>query len=110
MSIIKEILKIEGMSCVSCAQTIEKSLQKVKGVRRANVNFATERSGKMRPTAVGVGGVRSRTQMPLSYAGCFITTGFENLGDCSEFRIQARWKICLLKRAIFKLAALFISG
>ena len=44
MSIIKEILKIEGMSCVSCAQTIEKSLQKVKGVKRANVNFATEKA------------------------------------------------------------------
>jgi len=44
MSIIKEILKIEGMSCVSCAQTIEKSLQKIKGVKRANVNFATEKA------------------------------------------------------------------
>jgi Cu+-exporting ATPase len=44
MSIIKEILKIEGMSCVSCAQTIEKSLQKVKGVKRVNVNFATEKA------------------------------------------------------------------
>lgn len=44
MSIIKEILKIEEMSCVSCAQTIEKSLQKVKGVKRANVNFATEKA------------------------------------------------------------------
>lgn len=44
MSIIKEILKIEGMSCVSCAQTIEKSLQKVKGVKRVSVNFATEKA------------------------------------------------------------------
>lgn len=44
MSVTKEILKIEGMSCVSCAQTIEKSLQKVKGVKRANVNFATEKA------------------------------------------------------------------
>lgn len=44
MSIIKEIIKIEGMSCVSCAQTIEKSLQKVKGVKKANVNFTTEKA------------------------------------------------------------------
>lgn len=44
MSVTKEILKIEGMSCVSCAQTIEKSLQKVKGVKSANVNFTTEKA------------------------------------------------------------------
>jgi len=37
-------LKISGMSCASCAATIEKALKRLEGVRSANVNFATERA------------------------------------------------------------------
>lgn len=32
------------MSCASCAATIERALRKLKGVKSANVNFATERA------------------------------------------------------------------
>ncbi len=35
-------LKIEGMSCASCVNKIEKALNKVDGVSKVNVNFATE--------------------------------------------------------------------
>ena len=35
-------LKIEGMSCASCARSVEKALSRVPGVTDANVNFATE--------------------------------------------------------------------
>jgi len=38
----KVILKIEGMSCTSCAASIEKALKKAKGIISANVNFANE--------------------------------------------------------------------
>ncbi|MEE9192149.1 MAG: copper-translocating P-type ATPase, partial [Candidatus Aerophobetes bacterium] len=37
-------LPIKGMSCVSCAQTIEKNLKKKKGVHSANVNFTLEKA------------------------------------------------------------------
>ncbi|MFQ6081335.1 MAG: heavy metal translocating P-type ATPase, partial [Candidatus Bathyarchaeia archaeon] len=37
-------LKITGMSCASCAATIEKALRSLDGVKSANVNFATERA------------------------------------------------------------------
>ena len=37
-------LKIGGMSCASCAAAIEKALRGLKGVKSANVNFATERA------------------------------------------------------------------
>ncbi|MDP2684347.1 MAG: heavy metal translocating P-type ATPase [bacterium] len=40
----KEIIPIQGMHCASCAMTIEKSLKKVKGVKSAGVNFATEKA------------------------------------------------------------------
>ena len=35
-------LKIAGMHCVACAVSIEKSLNKIDGVNRADVNYATE--------------------------------------------------------------------
>ncbi len=38
------ILKIEGMSCASCALRIEKGLNKLAGVLSATVNFATEQA------------------------------------------------------------------
>lgn len=34
--------KVEGMSCASCAASIENHAQKIPGVRKATVNFATE--------------------------------------------------------------------
>ncbi|MFQ6068524.1 MAG: heavy metal translocating P-type ATPase [Candidatus Bathyarchaeia archaeon] len=37
-------LNISGMSCTSCAQTIEKALKKQAGVKQANVNFASEKA------------------------------------------------------------------
>ncbi len=37
-------LPIGGMTCASCAQTIQKSLLELKGVNKASVNFATSRA------------------------------------------------------------------
>ena len=35
-------LKIQGMSCASCASKIEQEVSKIKGVNKASVNFAVE--------------------------------------------------------------------
>ncbi len=35
-------LSLSGMQCAGCAQTIQKSLEKLEGVQEANVNFAAE--------------------------------------------------------------------
>jgi len=40
----RTIIRISGMRCVSCAQSIEKALEGQKGVESANVNFATEKA------------------------------------------------------------------
>lgn len=37
-------LPVEGMSCASCAQSVEGALSRVEGVAGAHVNFATERA------------------------------------------------------------------
>jgi Cu+-exporting ATPase len=38
------ILKIEGMTCASCTQTVEKAINQIPGVIEANVNLATEKA------------------------------------------------------------------
>lgn len=40
----KRIFTIKGMHCASCVAAIEKELHKVKGVKKATVNFATEKA------------------------------------------------------------------
>lgn len=40
---MEKSLKIQGMTCASCAKTVEKATKKVQGVTDANVNFATEK-------------------------------------------------------------------
>jgi Cu+-exporting ATPase len=41
---VKTTLDITGMSCASCAQTVERGLQKAEGVRSARVNISTEKA------------------------------------------------------------------
>ena len=36
-----ETLKISGMLCASCALSIQKSLSKIEGMKKSQVNFAT---------------------------------------------------------------------
>lgn len=38
-----ETLNIIGMTCASCAKAVERSVTKVEGIMKANVNFATEK-------------------------------------------------------------------
>jgi len=40
----KTIIKIGGMTCASCSQTIENTLKNTEGVIEANVNLASEKS------------------------------------------------------------------
>ncbi|UCD96387.1 MAG: heavy metal translocating P-type ATPase, partial [Candidatus Bathyarchaeota archaeon] len=40
----KVIVRIGGMTCASCAQTIENALRKQWGIKEANVNLATEKA------------------------------------------------------------------
>lgn len=40
----KAVLSISGMTCAACATRVEKGLQKVEGVLKANVNLATEKA------------------------------------------------------------------
>ncbi|MGV3000424.1 heavy metal translocating P-type ATPase [Streptococcus suis] len=43
-NLITETYAIEGMTCATCALTVEKALSKVEGVHQASVNLATEKA------------------------------------------------------------------
>ncbi len=42
-NVLKKIYKIGGMSCATCAQGVEKALNKQEGINEARVNFAAEK-------------------------------------------------------------------
>jgi Cu+-exporting ATPase len=61
------IIPIRGMSCATCAVTIEKGLSGVEGVVDANVNFATEKATvTFDPGHVGLGDL-TKTVKDLGY-------------------------------------------
>ena len=35
--------KIKGLDCVNCANELEKAIQKIEGIKSANISFMTER-------------------------------------------------------------------
>lgn len=40
---MKKIFEIQGMHCASCAANIERAVQKIKGIKNVNVNFAASK-------------------------------------------------------------------
>ena len=59
----KITLQIGGMSCINCAKSIEKALNKHAGVYNANVNFATEKLiVEYNPEQISVAGIKKAVQ------------------------------------------------
>jgi len=57
------ILGVQGMHCASCALKIEKSLSKLKGIRQATVNFATEKANvEYVPSVINVRDIEKKIQ------------------------------------------------
>ncbi|MFZ3169486.1 MAG: heavy metal translocating P-type ATPase [Candidatus Methanoperedens sp.] len=76
----KTTLKLTGMTCASCAQNIEKVLNKIDGVKKATVNFSVEKatieydSGKVNPAAfetaiAGIGYGVAKSEITLKIGG-----------------------------------------
>src|SRR3990170_2232218 len=76
----KTTLKLTGMTCASCAQNIEKVLNKIDGVRKATVNFSVEKAtieydaGKVNPAAfdnaiIGIGYGVAKPETTLKIGG-----------------------------------------
>ncbi len=52
-------LGVKGMTCASCAQTIEKTLKKLPGVSSASVNLVSNSASiDYDPKDIGIGGLK----------------------------------------------------
>ena len=59
----KIVLQIGGMSCVNCAQSIEKALNNKEGIYKATVNFATEKvTIEYNPEQLSLTGIKKTIQ------------------------------------------------
>ena len=59
----KIVLQVGGMSCVNCAQSIEKALNSKEGVYNATVNFATEKvTVEYNPEQLSFAGIKKTIQ------------------------------------------------
>ncbi|SFR64829.1 heavy metal translocating P-type ATPase [Halogeometricum limi] len=58
MSMRKSRIDVQGMSCANCSQTVSEAVERLDGVREANVNFATdEGSVEYDPERVSLGDI-----------------------------------------------------
>ncbi len=59
----KFVLQIGGMSCINCAKSIEKALNKREGVYNATINFAAEKlTVEYNPEQISVAGIKKTVQ------------------------------------------------
>ncbi len=82
---VRQTLSIEGMTCASCVNRIEKQLKKLEGVLDATVNLSTEKATvRYKPGAVGLedlrraveaAGYRIAEQRPTTQKAAFGVTG-----------------------------------
>ncbi|MFB6180359.1 MAG: copper ion binding protein, partial [Candidatus Nanohalobium sp.] len=85
----KTRLKITGMSCASCAESVEESLRELEGVNEASVNFASEKAEvKYRPEKTG----KSDFREAVEAAGY----GIEDEEDATEKELEASKKRMLI--------------
>ena len=104
---------IEGMTCASCAQTIEKAVGKLSGVDKASVNLATEKMQvSYNPSAISVSDVTSAVSNS-GYAAVLETTDTQDNSRAEKREKKEKRMKQLLNRfgisIIFTIPVLIIS-
>ncbi len=88
----KAVLKIGGMSCTSCAKTIEKTLRETKGVLEANVNFAAENAAVVyNPSEAGYPALKKAVEA----AGYAVIDEESRAGEEAQSMRKARRKMIM---------------
>ncbi len=109
--VAQKTFHIEGMTCASCVQTVEKAINKLSGVKEANVNLATEKvvvqydPANVTVTNIidAVSGVGYKAKEDIH------SENTSNIGkDKKEKEIQAMWKR-FWGSALFTIPLFYIS-
>ncbi|MBT2689980.1 copper-translocating P-type ATPase [Bacillus sp. ISL-47] len=101
-------LPISGMTCAACSSRIEKGLNKLEGVKEANVNLALEKASvKYNPDVTSVEAFEKKIE-DLGYAVVSEKAEFELLGmtcaTCSQRIEKGLNKMAGVKKAVVNLA------
>lgn len=105
---VSRTMKIEGMTCASCAKTIERVTKKLDGVTEANVNYATEKlSITYEPSKVKVSDIKQAIEK-AGYKGIEEETTLDTDKERKEKEIKLLWMKFIIS-AIFTVPLLYIS-
>ncbi len=103
---ISVTIPIEGMTCAACAQRIEKTVQKMDGVKNASVNFASEKlSVEYDEAKIKTSAIRQAIEK-LGYKPLEIEKKSAN--DNEEKIISALWKKFIVS-AVFSIPLLYLT-
>ncbi|MGV8983906.1 heavy metal translocating P-type ATPase [Clostridium sp.] len=105
---VNKTMKIEGMTCASCAKAVERATRKLDGVLEANVNIATEKlSINYEPSKVKVMDIKKAVEK-AGYKAIEEETTVDSDKEKKEKEIELLWKKFIIS-AIFAVPLLYIS-
>ncbi len=105
---VNKTMKIEGMTCASCAKAVERATRKLDGVTEANVNYATEKlSINYEPSMVKVIDIKKAIER-AGYKAIEEETTVDADKEKKEKEIKLLWKKFIIS-AIFAVPLLYIS-
>ncbi|MBU3142485.1 heavy metal translocating P-type ATPase [Clostridium sp. CF012] len=101
-------MKIEGMTCASCAKAVERATRKLAGVTEANVNYATEKLIiSYDPSKVKIIDIKKAIEK-AGYKAIEEETTLDADKERKEKEIKLLWKKFIIS-AIFTVPLLYIS-
>lgn len=101
-------LKIEGMTCASCAKAVERATRKLDGVTESNVNYATEKLIiNYEPSKVKVTDIKKAVEK-AGYKAIEEEVTVDSDKERKDKEIKLLWKKFIIS-AIFTVPLLYIS-
>lgn len=105
---VNKTMKIEGMTCASCAKAVERAINKLDGVIEASVNLATEKlTISYDPNTLKVSDIRKAVEK-AGYKAIEEETTVDADKERKEKEIKLLWKKFIVS-AIFTVPLLYIS-
>lgn len=105
---VSKTMKIEGMTCASCAKNIEKATRKLNGVTESNVNFATEKlTISYEPNLVKVSEIKKAIEK-AGYKAIEEETSVDADKERKEKEIKSLWRRFVIS-AIFTAPLLYMA-
>ena len=101
-------LKIEGMTCASCAKAVERATRKLEGVAEANVNYATEKLNiSYEGSSVKISDIKKAIEK-AGYKAIEEETSVDTDKEKKEREIKLLWKKFIIS-ALFTVPLLYVS-